>query len=91
MSREFKSRDKKVQKMTKDGLVEINQSTGEESRISQRGQDFQLGRDQPESGSPPGSRPMADDGGRSHRGRHHPEPDAEAAAASPYETGGHQE
>lgn len=91
MSREFKSRDKKVQKMTKDGLVEINQSTGEESRISQRGQDFQLGRSQPESGSSFGSRPPADDSGRSHRGRHHPEPDAGTATPSPYETGGHQE
>lgn len=91
MSREFRSRDKKVQKMTKDGLVEINQSTSEEQRISQRGQDFQLSRGQPEHSPPPGSRPSADAGGRSHRAHPQPEPGVGTAAPSPYDTGGHSE
>ena len=34
--------------MTKDGLVEVNQTTGEEARISQRGQDFEMRRDTPD-------------------------------------------
>lgn len=38
----FKGRDKKTHKMTRDGLVERNAATGEESRISQRRQDFKL-------------------------------------------------
>ena len=40
--REFKPRDKKTQRMTKDGLVELNQTTGEEQRVSQRGQEFRM-------------------------------------------------
>ena len=39
---EFRAKDKKTHKMTRDWLVEVNQTTGEESRLSQRGQDFQL-------------------------------------------------
>ena len=35
-------RDKKIHKITRDGLVERNKATGEESRISQREQDFKL-------------------------------------------------
>lgn len=42
MSREFGKRDKKVVKMSKDGLVEQNLATGEQERISQRGQDFNI-------------------------------------------------
>jgi murein DD-endopeptidase MepM/ murein hydrolase activator NlpD len=38
----FKMRDKKIHKITRDGLVERNKATGEESRISQREQDFKL-------------------------------------------------
>lgn len=38
--KEFRARDKKVQKLTRDGLVERNQATGEESRISQRTADI---------------------------------------------------
>jgi len=42
MSREFKVRDKTTQKMTKDGLVEHNTSTGEDTRISKRVSDIDL-------------------------------------------------
>lgn len=38
----FKAKDKIIHKMTRDGLVEVNASTGEKNRISQRGQDFNL-------------------------------------------------
>lgn len=43
---EFRSRDKKVHKMSRDGLVEQNQTTGEEQRVSQRLEDvsFEKGR-----------------------------------------------
>lgn len=43
---EFRSRDKKVHKMSRDGLVEQNQTTGEERRVSQRLEDvsFEKGR-----------------------------------------------
>ncbi len=41
--KEFRARDKKVQKLTRDGLVERNQATGEESRISQRTADISFG------------------------------------------------
>lgn len=34
--REFRARDKKVQKLGRDGLVEQNKATGEERRVSQR-------------------------------------------------------
>ena len=51
MSREFRSRDKKVQKMSRDGLVEKNLATGEQERISSRGQDFNLRQEQ-QQGSP---------------------------------------
>lgn len=47
MSRQFEKRDKKIQKMTRDGLVEQNLVTGEETRVSQRGQDFNLRQEQP--------------------------------------------
>ena len=39
---EFRARDKKTHKMTRDGLVERNEATGQETSVSQRGQDFQL-------------------------------------------------
>lgn len=45
----FSARDKKTHKMTKDGLIERNETTGDEQRISQRGQDFQMKQNQPDS------------------------------------------
>ena len=42
IARYFQKRGKQVQKMTRDGLVEKNLSTGDENRLSQRGQDFEL-------------------------------------------------
>ena len=51
IDREFTKRDKKVAKMTKDGLVERNLATGEEVRVSQRGQDFRLSSEQAEKQS----------------------------------------
>lgn len=36
--------------MTRDGLVEKNLATGEETRVSQRGQDFELRQKEPEAG-----------------------------------------
>ena len=42
MDRELKKRSKKVQKLTKDGMVERNMSTGDERRISSREQNFDL-------------------------------------------------
>ena len=44
--REFRARDKTVQKMTRDGLVEQNARTKEETRISDREKDFDLRRSQ---------------------------------------------
>ncbi len=41
--REFRARDKKVQKMGRDGLVEQNKATGEERRVSQRTADISFG------------------------------------------------
>lgn len=38
----FQAKDKLLQKMTRDGLVQVNAATGEETRISQRGKDFNL-------------------------------------------------
>ena len=70
MSREFEKRGKKVHKMTRDGLVEKNLSTGEEQRISQRGQDFQLRRDSPPQGAGEALRPVSP--GRTGRGQPRP-------------------
>ncbi|MCL2589233.1 MAG: hypothetical protein FWD84_07485, partial [Oscillospiraceae bacterium] len=47
MSRHFEKRDKVVRKMTRDGVVEQNLATGEQERISQRGQDFALRKNEP--------------------------------------------
>ena len=41
--REFRARDKKVQKLGRDGLVEQNKATGEERRVSQRTADVSFG------------------------------------------------
>ena len=41
--REFRARDKKVQKLGRDGLVEQNKATGEERRVSQRTADISFG------------------------------------------------
>ena len=40
---EFRARDKKVQKLGRDGLVEQNKATGEEHRVSQRTADMSFG------------------------------------------------
>lgn len=40
---EFRARDKKVQKLGRDGLVEQNKATGEERRVSQRTADMSFG------------------------------------------------
>lgn len=40
---EFRAREKKVQKLTRDGLVEQNKTTGEERRVSQRTADIAFG------------------------------------------------
>lgn len=42
---QFRVRDKKVQKLTRDGLVEQNKSTGEEHLVSQRTADISFGPD----------------------------------------------
>ena len=48
MSRErFQAREKKVQKMGRDGLVEQNRATGEEKRVSQRTADAAFDRARP--------------------------------------------
>lgn len=48
MSRErFQAREKKVQKMGRDGLVEHNRATGEEKRVSQRTADTAFDRTRP--------------------------------------------
>lgn len=39
---EYRARDKVTHQMTRDGLVERNESTGQQARISQRGQEFDL-------------------------------------------------
>ena len=39
---QFKAKDKITHKMTRDGLVEVNETQGEQRRVSQRGQDFNL-------------------------------------------------
>ena|GEM_PF-1624421 len=67
MSREFEKRSKKVHKMTRSGLVEQDLSTGEEQRISQRGQDFQLRRDSPPQSAGEALRPVSS--GRTGRGQ----------------------
>ena len=45
---EFRSRDKKVHKMSRDGLVEQNRTTGEEQRVSQRLEDVSFEKDRPQ-------------------------------------------
>lgn len=47
----FKGRGKQTHKMTRDGLVERNEATGEEKRISQREQDFDLRESAPQERS----------------------------------------
>ncbi|MDE2444016.1 MAG: hypothetical protein O0X49_06485, partial [Methanocorpusculum sp.] len=42
---QFRARDKKVQKLTRDGLVEQNKATGEEHLVSQRTADISFGPD----------------------------------------------
>lgn len=56
--------------MTRDGLIEQNLSTGEEQRISQRGQDFQLRRDSPPQGAGEAARSVSS--GKSGRGQPRP-------------------
>ena len=45
---EFRARDKKVQKMTRDGLTEKNLAAGTEERISGRLADVSFGREKTE-------------------------------------------
>ena len=45
---EFRARDKKVQKMTRDGLTEKNLTAGTEQRISGRLADVSFGREKVE-------------------------------------------
>ena len=63
----FKGRDKKTHKMTRDGLVERNAATGEESRISQRRQDFKLRDRLTEGADGRGPAPDSERGARSQR------------------------
>ena len=42
MSKEWKAPDKVTQKMTRDGAITENQTTGETERISKRTQDAEL-------------------------------------------------
>ena len=44
---EFRTRDKKVHKMTRDGLTEKNLTQGTEENVSQRTADASFGRTQP--------------------------------------------
>ena len=60
---EFRSRDKKVHKMTRDGLVEQNQTTGTEQRISNRLADVSFDK----------AHPAQEAAGRTG-GRSHPQP-----------------
>ena len=53
--------------MTRDGLVERNAATGEESRISQRGQDFKLRDRLTEGAAGRGPTPDLERGGRTQR------------------------
>ena len=62
----FNAREKKTHKMTRDGLVERNETTGEESRISQRGQDFKL-RERLDHGDIRDRPPASERGGGSQR------------------------
>lgn len=80
MSREFHGREKKVQKMTKDGLVEKNLSTGEEQRISMRGQDFDLKKEQPDAGGRGGDH--SEPAGRQHRQQAPPDREPDTSRTS---------
>ncbi len=53
--------------MTRDGLVERNAATGEESRISQRGQDFKLRDRLSDDMASRGPTPDSERSGRSQR------------------------
>ena len=58
MSRQLKARDKITQKMTRDGLVEVNETKETERRISRREQeaDFTKPTDRAEPETQPGKR-----------------------------------
>lgn len=43
-NKKLKASDKTVQKMSRDGLVEQNLSTGEKQRVTKREQDFSFGK-----------------------------------------------
>lgn len=72
MSRDeaFKAREKRTHKMTRDGLIERNEVTGEESRISSREQDFKL-RERLTDGTAVRDRPST--AGRSGHARRRPQ------------------
>ena len=87
--KEFRSRDKKTQRMTRDGLVEVNQTTGEESRISQRGQDFQLKQrlDAPGTAAPD-TAPVRGDSARSSHSHRQPTAQEATQTADSQQPGG---
>ena len=79
---QFKARDKKTHKMTRDGLVEVNQTAGTEQRVSQRGQDFELKRQAPPGQESGGTSIYQESSGRRHR-----QPTAPAPVEAPQQTG----
>jgi hypothetical protein len=66
---QFKARDKKTHRMGRDGLVEINQTTGEETRVSQRGQEFELKREAAPGAESARAAPGGHDADSAHRHR----------------------
>ena len=88
---EFRARDKKTHKMTRDGLVERNETTGEEQRVSQRRQDFQMRQPQAEQPSFYGRDTPAGHSRRQPRtgDTQPPEPDSfgQGQHPDPFETG----
>ena len=83
--KQFAPRDKKVTKMTRQGLVEQNAATGEETRISQREQDWSL---RGEDGPAQGFGPDRSGGGVRQRQADAPMRPGEAPAQAPDAPGG---
>ncbi len=54
---EFRARDKKVQKLGRDGLIEQNKATGEERRVSQRTADISFGPERTQQSQQSGQQP----------------------------------
>lgn len=77
---QFQAREKTVCKLGRDGLVEENKATGEQSRVSERAADLSLGPDRsPEEAA---SRRAGDGGGEPKKRRGPPRP-ADAAGPEP--------